>query len=510
MTIKKESENYDWWEKLINAGRKNTNIWSFVSRIKDKVMNVRVGETKVKQDKKLINILTSWMHIIREPLVKVIEELNFWDTIINLDNQEIVIISIEWNKLKVKISKDWIEEIKIILKEDILNIIETVIKSKNLPEKTLWHKIPKKRPIDIVSSWTIFMRLIDKFIREWRKFEREVLKKTWTLSSEYYNLETYKKVLNLPEKFNSLEWLKNIKSLTRESRSEEFKKWKEKLKTQLDLIASIPNSFKLEADKYDYISWNKQVILEYIILKYLEIFEELSIEQRIQVIDRMYRYITNKTNVNKYLEDPKYKNNPNQLIADIIWIDSSKIMWNIEVENDGANLTFYINDVEDYYYIRNNWKWDTWSIGFATKKSKIEELWWTFAVINSSKSNEDSMAIKNHEVRHLDDIIISEKLDVFDALSSAKMEILANLTEGYNIDSIKDILKLWIYDYYNDFKLIKRNSETYKKFRQIYEKELSIALNIAKKIQEANIPNYIDLLAITPVRQWGMLYDIYL
>jgi len=36
------------------------------------------------------------------------------------------------------------------------------------------------------------------------------------------------------------------------------------------------------------------------------------------------------------------------------------------------------------------------------------------------------------------------------------------------------------------------------------------SIDIAKKMKDANIDNYLDLLAITPIQQWGKFRNIYL
>jgi hypothetical protein len=64
-----------------------------------------------------------------------------------------------------------------------------------------------------------------------------------------------------------------------------------------------------------------------------------------------------------------------------------------------------------------------------------------------------------------------------------------------------------LYDYYEDEK---SDLTKYRKLRDMYEKELDIILKIAENMKYAKIPNYIDLLTITRVRQWGLLEDLYL
>jgi hypothetical protein len=64
-----------------------------------------------------------------------------------------------------------------------------------------------------------------------------------------------------------------------------------------------------------------------------------------------------------------------------------------------------------------------------------------------------------------------------------------------------------LYDYYEFIQ--EKDPVRYQKLRELYVQELKQAIDIAEKMKKANIPNYIDLLTITPVRQWSNLEKIY-
>lgn len=56
----------------------------------------------------------------------------------------------------------------------------------------------------------------------------------------------------------------------------------------------------------------------------------------------------------------------------------------------------------------------------------------------------------------------------------------------------------------------KSDPEVYAILREAYIIELGRAIDIAERLQKARIPNYIHILAITPVRQWSNLEKLYL
>jgi hypothetical protein len=79
--------------------------------------------------------------------------------------------------------------------------------------------------------------------------------------------------------------------------------------------------------------------------------EKLSIQQRKEVLAGIDTYLDKKYILQKYFNDPKYKNNPKQLIADAYGMNSQKLRGEISMEIDGGNFMFYVHNKEDYELI---------------------------------------------------------------------------------------------------------------------------------------------------------------
>jgi hypothetical protein len=97
-----------------------------------------------------------------------------------------------------------------------------------------------------------------------------------------------------------------------------MKVWREKLKEQLDIMASFPSDIKkyinfLERDPTDHTS---EDVINKIIIEFTPKLKELSLEQRQQVMTGIEKYVNKVFIVDKYANDPKYINNSKQLIAD--------------------------------------------------------------------------------------------------------------------------------------------------------------------------------------------------
>ncbi len=448
--IEKYPERYDWVIKLLN----------YVSNDKNKISG-------------LTNIMS-----LDDSILESLFSLTWKDKFPSFD------------KIFDEIVKSYKNDNREDMKQLILDIKQAVINSRN--------KVPKISPeksLKLVSS-------------KGDKFE---------LSKEFLNSQDVQKVLNLPQEFSSRKGLQYIKTLPREEKLIVMELWKKKLKNQLDLLASLPIKFIEQAEKYDYINSNKEYILKDLVNKYIPFFEKLSFEQREQVLIWMERYINRKFLVHKYTELPKYKNNPKLLVADALNTNVSKLKWNVTMEIDSANFSFFIENDEDYKLLRAWWNekkalnsTSSWWVSF--QGSMIEELKWTITIINWKKTNEN-LSTKLHETTHANNhfIMSDHFVTSLDNLSRAKDEIIAYLKDwDLDIIWIKNLLlRKWekeLYDYYEEYNSL----PIYNKLKILYEQELKVAIGIALKIEKANIPNYLDLLAITPVRQWGMLYDIYL
>lgn len=325
-------------------------------------------------------------------------------------------------------------------------------------------------------------------------------------------------IFDAPESFNPHEWLEYIRTLRWKQRIHAMRIWNEKLKEQLDIIASFPSEIKKSAEKFDYLKDNPDSIVDALIYEFQSKLRDLSKEQRKHVINGIEKYVNKKYIVHKYANDPKYIDNPKQLVADAHWVDISKIKWEVTMDINWANFTFYIHNDDDYRLLYANWneeraKDSPSSWWYASSWEKIPELSWTISVSNWKKEwRAYAIATELHETRHMDNQIVMPDHRSWDHLSRAKDEIIAFLTDWRSIEKIhKTLLYKWdeaLYDYYKDIKTT--DPEKYEQLRALYEKELDIAIDFVTKLKEANIPNYLDILAITPVRQWSHLEGIYL
>lgn len=127
-----------------------------------------------------------------------------------------------------------------------------------------------------------------------------------------------------------------------------MKRWKEQFKQQMELIATLPTEVKKLAEQMDFVHTPREVLITNILEKIAPTLKQLSTEQRITTENNIEKYVDKKMMVHKYAEDSHYKDNPKQLIADVLNTDASKLIGDIHMEIDGANFTFYVSDPDDY------------------------------------------------------------------------------------------------------------------------------------------------------------------
>lgn len=137
-------------------------------------------------------------------------------------------------------------------------------------------------------------------------------------------------------------------------------------------------------------------------------------------------------------------------------------------------------------------------------------------MINNKKEDLYAQETKIHESRHSDNQILmpdhrlNNDIRMPDHLSRAKDEIIAYLADGSSPSDIYHLLMKkgeGAYDYYYHSDI--PNTALYEYLRPLYEEELTTAVRIASKMQQADIPHFLDILAITPVRQWSHLDTLY-
>lgn len=315
------------------------------------------------------------------------------------------------------------------------------------------------------------------------------------------------------ENFNAEKGLADILQLPSWMRKNAIDVWKVLYSKQISILSQIPNFVKNALlDEWKFFASSIEVILYETFESMDFLVKQLSIKQRKEIILRMRKYITKIKLVHDYAN--QYKDNPQELVAKCLNTDVTKLKWVITMEVNGANFTFYIHHIDDYSLLTAFWKelegqsTEWWiSMGY----SAIDELRGTITLINWPKT-EDSMVTQVHESAHADNYYLMPDINNGDSLSRAKDEIIAFLKEGVNMSEIVSFLfkKGWSYDYYDEIN--EKDSERYILIRKFYEKELSGIIRIAERFhRNRNIfPYYLDLLAITPVREWYRLEEFFL
>ncbi len=319
--------------------------------------------------------------------------------------------------------------------------------------------------------------------------------------------------IHISPSFNPEEELKKILSLKSEEKQEALNIFYKNLKKQLDIISSLPGkiknlSIKFNNEKVSHWEYTKLVI------QYLENeFKILSTKQRIAVIKQISKHVATKKIINDYGDIKNFDNNPKKLLASIINIPEENIEWWIYFEEELTSHVFYISNPKDFTNI--------YSSLFNASEAEAEQVGWFFtnsklvpiSLINWSKFfSIRSEIVKDHEIRHAENKIIMPDYPLNDYLNNAKDEIIAYIKDGERtLAEIMDVLikkeeEQGLYDYYKSHK---ENQEHYLELRKYYEKDLEKILNIAKYMKELDIPNYLEILAIMPVRKWDLLKKIY-
>lgn len=360
---------------------------------------------------------------------------------------------------------------------------------------------------DIIFNETIPNATIDKKIEE---FNNELSKKVAKSKDEILKDNFFDEIY-MPEIFNAEEYLDNINKLKKEQKKEAIEKFYLNYKKQLGILASISDKIKEKSKKYDFLTLSNEEIIKFLILNIKKDFFYLSTEQRIDIIKKIEIYLNIRRDIIYYLENPQYTNKHKKILANIYNIPQDKLEWWFFCEDWDTCLVFYIQDKNTFANLFNNFS-DNSDLNIATK------LVWFYSIINNvpisiinwTFFNYKSEIIKLHEVKHSENNIIIN--DVYkDYLTIAKDEIIAYLKDWSN--TLEDIKKMliekessgWWYDYYSH----QKHSIYYNEIRKYYEKDLGNAIQIAKYMKELNIPNYLEILAIMPVRKWHILKKIY-
>lgn len=298
-----------------------------------------------------------------------------------------------------------------------------------------------------------------------------------------------------------------------------IKEYRERIEQEKQIVVSLVDELVISLEQKESIT--ESTITE-IIREIFPKIKDMDGGVQLSILKTIHQYITNIINIEKYLSMPEYKNNPKKLLCDIRGVKYESIEWNVVVKRQGANLVFYIVDKIDFLKIYNSndelfydenekiyknnlWKKIDEVWWFLSYSSEIKELEKTLVVVNWIKTQKDRgeqeviEEVTKHELRHgLNAFLIQEISETHE-----KDEIIAYSTGKKN--SYKDIVQTltdpkWIYTY--DLKEETLEWET-------HVNNIKIATKIALDLKLAKIPNYLNILAITPMSQRPKLHEKY-
>lgn len=201
--------------------------------------------------------------------------------------------------------------------------------------------------------------------------------------------------------------------------------------------------------------------------------------------------------VKQYYE--QYKDNPQALLEEVLGLTPGSLTGEVEfVETQGV-LHFNIKDPKDFKIAYQDEDPDSIA-GFATQRSNIPELRGAITVSNEAKTSslEDTIA---HEQRHQINKFCFSENDNREPLVMAKDEILAYFTEDTDPGHIKKVLtkKNDSYDYHPQFS---EDSNEWQK----YITDVKFYVDLADKMRKSDGKVDINLLSVTPIEHWKMLF----
>lgn len=297
-------------------------------------------------------------------------------------------------------------------------------------------------------------------------------------------------------------------SVKREKILEEFKEFR---KTSKETIALLPDQI------IEYFDIDPKATAKEAIQSVYEQIKNLDGAVQIDIVQKIRKYKRRIEAIERYINKSEYKNNP----ARLLWVMRGfdyKILnkpKEISMERIGSNIVFYVADADDYKRVYNPQRHESQeesaekSGWFATEASEIIELRWTLNVVKNNKEDKQATNTKIHENRHtLNKYLFTEKEE--SPTKRAKDEILAYLKDGTSRDRIYRILseRWWLYDYFKKDGM-DPNSAKYAESRANHEAMLEKSLDIAKALKDAEVPNYLDILSITDIKQRGKLAIMY-
>lgn len=229
-----------------------------------------------------------------------------------------------------------------------------------------------------------------------------------------------------------------------------------------------------------------------------------------QLKDWIYHHVVNTILSRKY-QILRLSNNwksSKELLEMYTW--KSWFIWDIEVSFNNYNVTFFISNDDDYNKVWHQKSW--WQF---IPKSNIKWLERTLIIVRWNYINLDNdnlLEVASHEWQHAKNSVIMSDYKSDDILWLAKDEIISFMAYWREWKEIfnhlaKKSSNWWIYDYLGNIET--KNSNLYKKKWVQYQSDLANAIAIAERFRIMQVPNYLNLLAIVPIREWWVLYKKY-
>jgi hypothetical protein len=197
-----------------------------------------------------------------------------------------------------------------------------------------------------------------------------------------------------------------------------------------------------------------------------------------------------------------------ELIEMCTWI--SWFVGDIEVSFNNYSITFFVSEDEDYKKI---WHKNSWWVFLPWSRIRWTEK--TLIVLRGSDNALDTNRLLNvisHEWQHAKNTIVMPDYWSTDLLWLAKDEIIAFMADWTEWEKILKYLTMQsrnngLYDYLRN--LEKENKDLYEEKWTQYRSDLVNAIAIAEKFRYIQVSNYLNLLAIVPIREWWELYRMY-
>ncbi len=496
MTLKEELKEgrdiHNQWTKQQNSWEISSDISartsSIVAKNDDFIPNFR--EKFPEKDKKYMELLIK-AHILHPKQVEEAYKIDWEITYSWLKALQkfLILYYSDFSSLILVAKKNKEKITELLYKKHIGNVLKEI---DNLPENKLFcRKVHKKI-------------LPNKTPHEQLWYEED-----WIKVKKYKNSGIYGYIYNrdFPDLFD-----KNTEKKYLDLR------WKERWKYIYTVLWTIPDKIKEALLDLNINKNSDDINLMKDIVKVEQVKEsllELPIPLLDNVLSYLEDYIIKLKSVEEYFKD--YINAPKELFSKVTWISQDTVNGEISMEKNLANITFYIWDEKDYVYLYEKLSWkkplNLWWF-FPTHYIEIWDLTWCFNFIYGIKWKKlpTEKAIE-HENTHSEDYKIMPDYRSLDILSKTKDELLAHLIEWKKKSETLGNLH-WYYDYYAKYKEPESSPtypwDKYLKLRKLYEQELAYIIEVAYAMKKLNIPNYFEILRLTPVREWKFLKKVFL